>query len=175
MKQKTIINFKSLLCSACSCSSFFYILFVVNFVKAMRGGNVQIFAGPIGTITLERPKVGKEFHIFPSLLFSGALCTSLVLQCKIYRTYRILNGALCIVTGSLRLSPTDNLPILAAIKSVGLHHLGAALLLDTHKISDPEHLLHDHLISTLDARQERLKFRRHLCLPHENCQIMHLN
>ena len=67
---------------------------------------------------------------------------------------------LLIVTGCLRLTSTDNLPILAGIQPVRLCSLGATFLLANRNILDPEHLLHDHLASPLNVRKERLKSRR---------------
>ena len=41
----------------------------------------------------------------------------------------VLNDALCIVTGCLRPTPTDHLPILSGIKPAELHRMGATLSL----------------------------------------------
>ena len=72
----------------------------------------------------------------------------------------VLYDALRIVTGCLRSTPTDNLPILACIQRVGLCRQGATLFLINSGILDPEHLLHDFLVRLLDAQQEKLRSRR---------------
>ena len=71
----------------------------------------------------------------------------------------VINDTLRFVTGCLRLTPTDNLPILAGIQPAGLLRLGATLLLANRSILNFKHFLHDHLVSPLDAQQERLKSR----------------
>ena len=71
---------------------------------------------------------------------------------------RTINNALRIVTGYLRPTPADNLPILAGIQPAGLHRSGATLSL-VRRDMEPGHLLHPALTrpSTVDAR--RLKSR----------------
>ena len=51
-------------------------------------------------------------------------------------------------------------PILPCIKPAKFCRLEATLLLANRITLDPEHLLHNHLVKLLDARQERLKSRR---------------
>jgi len=56
----------------------------------------------------------------------------------------VMNDALRIVTGCLRSTPEDNLPILVDIQPAQLCHNGAALPLARHAI-EPGHLLHSAL------------------------------
>jgi len=49
-----------------------------------------------------------------------------------------------IVTGCLRPTPADNLPILAGIQPAELRHTGATLSL-ARRAMEPEHLLHSAL------------------------------
>ena len=70
----------------------------------------------------------------------------------------VFNDALRIVTGYLRLIPTDNLSILAGIQLAGLQ--GATLLLANRSILDHDPLLHNYLVRPLDVQQKRLKSRR---------------
>ena len=72
----------------------------------------------------------------------------------------VLNDALRIVTGCLRPTPTDHLPVLLGIQPAELRRLGATLSL-THRGSlDPDHILHGLLSGSLDIRQVRLRSRR---------------
>ena len=71
-----------------------------------------------------------------------------------------INDALRIVTGCLRPTPTDNLPVLTGTQPAGLRRLGATLSLANHNTLDPDHLLFGKLDRPPDARQERLKSRR---------------
>ena len=72
----------------------------------------------------------------------------------------VLNDALRIVTGCLRPTPTDHLPILSGIQPAELCRQGAALSLADCGSLDPDHILHDLLSGSSDARQVRLRFRR---------------
>ena len=54
----------------------------------------------------------------------------------------VLNDALRIVTGCLRPTPTDHLPVLSGIQPVELRRLGATLSLAYRGSLDPDHILH---------------------------------
>ena len=72
----------------------------------------------------------------------------------------VLIDALRIVTGRLRLTPTDHLPILLNIQPTELRRLGATVSL-THRGSlDPDHILYGLLSGLSDTRQDSLRFRR---------------
>ena len=71
----------------------------------------------------------------------------------------VLNDALRIVTGCLRPTPTDNLPVLADIQPAGLRRLGATLSLANRGNLDPDHILYDQLTRPGDLRYERLRSR----------------
>ena len=73
---------------------------------------------------------------------------------------RILNDALRIVTGCLRPTPTENLPVLAGIHPVELRRLGETLFLANRAIHDPDLVLHIQLVGQQDAHQGRLRSRR---------------
>ena len=72
----------------------------------------------------------------------------------------ILNDALCIVTGCLRPTPVDNLPVLARIQPAELRRLGATLSLANRAIHDPDQVLHGHLVGQQNAHLARLRSRR---------------
>ena len=72
----------------------------------------------------------------------------------------VLNNALHIVTGCLRLTPTDYEPILSGIQPAEFCRLGATLSLATRGTVDPDHILHGQLAGLPDIPQERLKSRR---------------
>ena len=72
----------------------------------------------------------------------------------------ILNDALHIVTGCLRLTPTVDLPVVAGIQPAKLRRLGAALSLANRAIHDPDRVLHGQLVGQQDAHQGRLRSRR---------------
>ena len=63
----------------------------------------------------------------------------------------ILNDALRIVTGCLRPTPTEDLPVLAGIQPAELRRLGATLSLASHAIHEPDHVLHGQLFGQQDA------------------------
>ena len=71
----------------------------------------------------------------------------------------VLNDALCIVTGCLRPTPTDHLPILSGIQSAELRRMGAPLSLAHCGSLDPDHILYGLLSESLDTRQVRLRSR----------------
>ena len=72
----------------------------------------------------------------------------------------VLNDALRIVTGCLRLTPTDHLPILSGIQPTELRRLGATLFLAYRVFLDPDHTLYGLLSGSSDVCQERLRSRR---------------
>ena len=59
----------------------------------------------------------------------------------------VLNDALHIVTGCLRSTPTDNLPVLSGIQSAELRRQGATLSLANRSSLDPGHILMERLLS----------------------------
>ena len=63
----------------------------------------------------------------------------------------ILNDALHIVTGFLRPTPTEDLPVLAGIQPAELRQLGATLSLANRAIHDLNHVLHGQLVEKQDA------------------------
>ena len=72
----------------------------------------------------------------------------------------VLNDALRIVTGCLRPTPTDHLPILSGIQPAELRRLGATLSLAHPGSLDPDHILYGLLSGSSDTCQVRLRFRR---------------
>ena len=72
----------------------------------------------------------------------------------------VLNDALRIVTGCLRPTPTDHLPVLSGIQPAELRRMGATLSLAYHGSLDPDHILHGLLSGSSDTRQVRLRSRR---------------
>ena len=72
----------------------------------------------------------------------------------------VLNDALHIVTGCLRPTPTDHLPVLSGIQPAELRRLGATLSLAYRGSLDPDHILHGLLSGSLDTRQVRIRSRR---------------
>ena len=72
----------------------------------------------------------------------------------------VLNDALRIVTGCLRPSPTDHLPVLSGIQPAELRRLEATLSLAYRGFLDPDHILYGLLSGSSDTRQVRLKSRR---------------
>ena len=71
----------------------------------------------------------------------------------------VLNDALHIVTGCLRPTPTDNLPIFSGIQPAELHRLGVTLSLAHSGSLDPDHILHGLLSGSSDNHQVRLRSR----------------
>ena len=72
----------------------------------------------------------------------------------------VLNDALRIVTGYLRPTPTDHLPVLSSIQPAELRRMGATLSLAYRGYLDPDHILYGLLSGSSDTRQVRLIFRR---------------
>ena len=72
----------------------------------------------------------------------------------------VLNDALRIVTGCLRPTPTDHLPVLSGIQPAELRRMGATLSLAYCGSLDPDHILHGLLSGSSDTGQVRLRSRR---------------
>ena len=72
----------------------------------------------------------------------------------------VLNDSLCIVTGCLRPTPTDLLPVLSGIQPAELRRMRATLSLDHHGSLDPDHILYGLLSGSSDTRQVRLRSKR---------------
>ena len=72
----------------------------------------------------------------------------------------VLNDALRIVTGCLRPTPTDHLPILSGIQPAELCRMGATLSLAYDGSLDPDHILYGLLSGSSDTRQVGLRSRR---------------
>ena len=71
----------------------------------------------------------------------------------------VLNDILSIVTGCLRLTPTDHLPILSGIQPAEFRRLGATFPLAYRGSLDPDFILHIPLCGYSDTRQARLRSR----------------
>ena len=71
----------------------------------------------------------------------------------------ILNNALRIVTGCLRPTPTEDLPVLAGIQLAELCRLETTLSLANCAIHDPDHVLHGQLVGQQYAHQRGLRSR----------------
>ena len=76
----------------------------------------------------------------------------------------VLNDTLHIVTGCLRPTPMDHLPVLSGIQLAELHRMGATLSLAYRESLDPDHILHGLLNGSSDNHQVRLR-SRHLFVP----------
>ena len=72
----------------------------------------------------------------------------------------ILNDALRIVTGCLRPTPTEDLPVLAGIQPAELRRLGATLSLANCAMHNPNHVLHGPFVGQQDAHLGRFRSRR---------------
>ena len=72
----------------------------------------------------------------------------------------VLNDFLRIVTGCLRPTPTDHLPVLSSIQPAELRRMGATLSLAYRGSLDPDHILYGVLTGSSDTRQVRLRSRR---------------
>ena len=72
----------------------------------------------------------------------------------------VLNDALRIVTGCLRPTPTNHLPVLSGIQPAELRRMGATLSLDYRGSLDPDHILHGLLSGSSDTGEVRLRSRR---------------
>ena len=80
----------------------------------------------------------------------------------------VLNDAMRIVTGCLRPTPTDHLPILSGIQPAELRRMGATLSLAHGGSLDSDHILHGLLSGSSDTRQVRLRSRRPFVLASRN-------
>ena len=97
-----------------------------------------------------------------SLVYSTAEYCAPVWCCSAHTRLinNVLNDALRIVTGCLRPTPTDHLPVLSGIQSAELRRMGPILSLDYRGFLDPNHILYGLLSGSSDTRQVRLKSRR---------------
>ena len=97
-----------------------------------------------------------------SLVYSAAeYCASV--WCRSAHTRLIdsvLNDALHIVTGCLRPTPTDHLPVLSGIQPAELRRMGAILPLAYRGYLDPDHTLYGLLSGSSDTGQVKLRSRR---------------
>ena len=72
----------------------------------------------------------------------------------------ILNDALRIVTGCLRPTPMEDLPVFASIQPAEFRRLGAKLSLANCAIHDPYLVLHGQLVGQQNAHLGRFRSRR---------------
>ena len=72
----------------------------------------------------------------------------------------VLNDALRMVTGCLRPTPTDHLPVLSGIQPAELRRMGATLSLAYCGSLDPDHILYGLFSGSSDTHQVRLRSRR---------------
>ena len=105
-----------------------------------------------------------------SLVYSTAeYCASI--WCRSAHTRLIdsvLNDAMRIVTGCVRPTPTDHLPVLSGIQPAELRRMGATLSLAHRGSLDPDHILYGLLCGSSDTRQVRLRSRRPFVLAARN-------
>ena len=71
----------------------------------------------------------------------------------------VLNNVLRIVTGCLRSTPTDHLPVLSGIQAAEFCQVGATLSLAYCGSLDANHILYDLLSGSSDTCQVRLRSR----------------
>ena len=97
-----------------------------------------------------------------SLVYSTADYCAPVWCCSAHTRFidGVLNDALHIVTGCLRPTPTDYLPILAGIQPAEFCRLRATLSLAYCGSLDPGHILYELLAGSTHGYRERLKSRR---------------
>ena len=101
-------------------------------------------------------------HLISGLLNSRVVHTSPVSQRSQIDSVLIdivLNDALHIITGCLRPTPTDHLPMLSDIQPAELHRMGATLAMAHCGSLDTDHKSYDLLGRSSDARQVRLRSR----------------
>ena len=72
----------------------------------------------------------------------------------------VLNDALRIVTGCLRPTPTDHLPVLSGIQPAELRRMEVTLSLAHRGSLDPDHILYGLLSGSSDTCQARLRSKR---------------
>ena len=97
-----------------------------------------------------------------SLVYSTAKYCAAVWCCSGHTRLidSVLNDALRIVSGCLRPTPTDHLPVLSGIQPAELRRMRATLSLAHRGSLDPDHILHGLLSGSSDTRQVRLISRR---------------
>ena len=97
-----------------------------------------------------------------SLVYSAAEYCAPVWCCSAHTRLidSVLNDSLLIVTGCLRPTPTDHLPVLSGIQPAELLRMGETLSLAYRGSLDPDHILHGLLSGSSDTRQVRLRSRR---------------
>ena len=97
-----------------------------------------------------------------SLVYSTAEYCAPVWCCSAHTRLidSVSNDALRIVTGCLRPTPKDQLPVLSRIQPVELCRMVATLSLDHRGSLDPDHILYGILSGSSDTRQVKLRFRR---------------
>ena len=71
----------------------------------------------------------------------------------------VLNDVLRVVTGCLRLTPIDKLPVLSGIQPAWLRREKATLSLANRSSLNPDHILHGQLTESQAASKKRLKSR----------------
>ena len=71
----------------------------------------------------------------------------------------VLNNALRIVSGCLRPTPTDNVPVLSGIQPAEIRRQGTTLSLANRSSLNPGHIMHGQLTEPQAASKERLKSR----------------
>ena len=80
----------------------------------------------------------------------------------------VLNDTLRIVTGCLRPTPTDQLPVLSGIQPPELRQMGATHSLAYRGSLDPDHISYGLLSGSSDTGQVRLRSRRPFVPPARN-------
>ena len=96
-----------------------------------------------------------------SLVYSTAEYCTPVWCCSAHSRLidSVLKDALRIVTGCLRPTPTDHLPILSGIQPAEFRRIRATLSLAYHESLDPDHTLYGLLSGASYTRQVRLRSR----------------
>ena len=135
-------------------------------VKLVRHHLVALRKKLSSRVTLLRPVVGsgwgagaKTLRIATLSLVHSTAEYCAPVWCRSAHTRLIdsvLNDALRIVTGCLRPTPTDHLPVLSDIQPAELRRMGATLSLPHRGSLDPDHILYGLLSGSSDARQKRL-------------------
>ena len=90
----------------------------------------------------------------------------------------VLNDALRIVTGCLRPTPMDHLPVLSGIQPAELRRMGATLSLAYRGSLDPDHILHGLLSGSSKYSPSETKIQTPVCASRaeslgQPCQIWH--
>ena len=96
-----------------------------------------------------------------SLVYSAAEYCAPVWCCSAHTRLidNVLNNTLRMVTGCLRPTPMDHLPVLSGIQPAELCRMGVTLSLAYCGSLDPNHILHVFLSGSSDTRQARLRSR----------------